>query len=345
MLRLVGLGAGMLALALVCVVSGVALGFSSSLTSTGDSAAASIVTPSPDAPSSAVAPDPVDAPEPVVANADDLGAEPARIPSSVIDPIAWDGDPTYVSTVYPSTVKGLYGVGVLIKIEFASAVPDELKALLERAAVVEATKPLGAAFWSWPDDNTMAFRPREFWPAYTSVKVDFAWKKYGLSDYNPTVKFRIGRSQTLTVSANNLVGKVKRDGLLIRKVPTSLGKPGWETASGVKTIMERYEVKRMINPGPIEPYDVMVPYALRLTPSGEFLHAAPWNEYNLGQYSTSHGCTNLSYDDGQWFYERALEGDPVITKGTGVDLDYYEGPGALWNIDWDTWTANSRWLP
>ena len=85
-----------------------------------------------------------------------------------------------------------------------------------------------------------------------------------------------------------------RDGVTLRKVPVSLGKPTWETASGVKTILERYEMKRMVNPGPREPYDVDVPYALRLTPSGEYLHAAPWNLYNLGVASTSHGCTNMS---------------------------------------------------
>ena len=124
-------------------------------------------------------------------------------------------------------------------------------------------------------------------------------------------------------------------------MPVSLGKPTWETASGVKTILERYEMKRMVNPGPREPYDVNVPYALRLTPSGEYLHAAPWNLYNLGVASTSHGCTNMSMEDAIWFYENAFEGDPVITEGTGVDLDWYEGPGAMWNIDWADWTKRS----
>ena len=39
--------------------------------------------------------------------------------------------------------------------------------------------------------------------------------------------------------------------------------------------------------------------------------------------------------------EHAFEGDPVITTDTGVDLDWYEGPGAMWNIDWDDWTKRS----
>jgi lipoprotein-anchoring transpeptidase ErfK/SrfK len=101
----------------------------------------------------------------------------------------------------------------------------------------------------------------------------------------------------------------------------------------------------MVNPGPREPYDVQVPFALRITPSGEYLHAAPWNTYNLGVAPTSHGCTNMSMQDGQWFYEHALEGDPVIFFGTGIETDWDEGPGASWNIDWADWQANSSALP
>ena len=333
-LRLAGVIAGITGLAAVALVGGVAFGLNSSWV--GSTAIASIATPSPEVeldeiPAAAVV-------QPIV---DNRGAEPHRVYSPDINPLKWSGDPAAISTVYPERVKGLYGVGAVIRIEFAYAVPDKQKVLLEQAATVITSKPSGIAAWSWPNDTTMAYRPKEFWPAYTDVKVDFEWKKNKLATYDPAVKFRIGRSMTVTMSANKLVGKVKRDGLTIRKVPVSLGKPTWETASGVKTVMERYAMKRMVNPGPREPYDVNVPFALRLTPSGEYIHAAPWNTYNLGIASTSHGCTNLSMEDGEWFFNNALEGDPVITTDTGVELDWYEGPGAMWNIDWADWTKRS----
>lgn len=252
------------------------------------------------------------------------------------------GDPAVVTSVYPNDIKETYGVAIVIRIEFGYPVSDDMKEMLERTAVVETSQPIGPAAWSWPDDYTMAFRPKDFWPSRTDVKVKFDWVENGLADMDPEVKFYVGRSQVLTIKANNLVAKLKRDGVHIKNVPVSLGKPGWETGSGVKAIMERYSMKRMINPGL---YDVNVPYALRLTPSGEFLHAAPWNEYNLGYASTSHGCTNVSYVDGQWFYENALEGDPVVQSGTGVDIDWFEGPGAMYNIPWDEWLARSFNLP
>jgi lipoprotein-anchoring transpeptidase ErfK/SrfK len=337
--RLAGVITGVMALAAVAILGGVTFGLSSPWT--GPRAVASIVTPSPVEAEVGLDDDASATEQAVPLTAVQMGAEPPRSPNPEVNVLEWDKDPAVISSVYPTRVKDLYGVGTVIRIEFAYPVPDKQKVKLEEAATVIASKPFGVASWSWPNDTTMAFRPKEFWPAYTDVKVDFDWKKNGLTTYDPKVKFRVGRELIFTIPADKLVGKVKRDGLTIRKVPVSLGKPTWETASGVKTILERYEMKRMVNPGPREPYDVNVPYALRLTPSGEYLHAAPWNLYNLGVASTSHGCTNMSMEDAIWFYENAFEGDPVITEGTGVDLDWYEGPGAMWNIDWADWTKRS----
>ena len=254
-------------------------------------------------------------------------------------------EPAAVSTVYPSGSAEEYGVAIVIRIEFAYEVPDDVKAALEQTAKVTTSQPVGLAAWSWPNDTTMIYRPEEFWPAGTKVTLETTWEQDRLASYDPSREFSIGREQILRISASKAMGKLYIDGKFERKVPVSLGKATWETASGIKAIMERYYVKRMVNPGPREPYDVNVPFALRLTPSGEYLHAAPWNTWNLGVANTSHGCTNLSYEEGQWFYENALEGDPVITKGTGVELDWWEGPGASWNIDWAEWKADAAALP
>jgi lipoprotein-anchoring transpeptidase ErfK/SrfK len=251
----------------------------------------------------------------------------------------------YVADVYPNGSSEKYGVGVVIKITFSAPVDPAMREALERTARVKVSNPIGVGSWSWPSDTTMYYRPKDFWPARTQVKLRTSWVKDGLATTEPDMTFYIGREQIFEIRQATQMGKLYRDGELLRKIPVSLGKPTWETLSGIKTIMERYYVKRMVNPGPREPYDVNVPYALRITPSGEYLHAAPWNTYNLGLYPTSHGCTNLSYEEGQWFYENALEGDPVITKGTGVDIDWDEGPGAAWNIGWRAWKGNAAALP
>ena len=250
-----------------------------------------------------------------------------------------------IASVYPKESEDKYGVGIVIRIGFTEPVPVELRPILERSAIVTTSKTIGLAAWSWPDDYTMIYRPEEFWPKHTDVTLTASWVDDGLATFDPSRSFSIGREQILSIRHGTQVGTLYRNGRLIREVPVSLGKPTWETTSGIKTIMERYYVKRMVNPGPREPYDVQVPFALRITPSGEYLHAAPWNTYNLGVAPTSHGCTNMSMADGQWFYENALEGDPVIFFGTGVETDWDEGPGASWNIDWADWQTNSTALP
>ena len=87
-----------------------------------------------------------------------------------------------------------------------------------------------------------------------------------------------------------------------------------------------------------EVYDLQVPYAMRITDSGEFLHAAPWNG-NIGYANTSHGCSNLKTADAKFIFDRMLPGDPVITTKTGRPMETWNGPGALWNIPAARWAG------
>lgn len=87
-------------------------------------------------------------------------------------------------------------------------------------------------------------------------------------------------------------------------------------------------------------YDLDVPYAMRITSSGEFLHGAPWNPY-VGILNHSHGCTNLTLSNAHWLFNRVREGDPVITTGTGRKMEPWNGLGGVWNVPWAKWVAGS----
>ncbi len=54
-----------------------------------------------------------------------------------------------------------------------------------------------------------------------------------------------------------------------------------------------------------------VRWAMRLTNSGEFLHAAPWSVGSQGSANVSHGCTGMSTANASWLYSHSRRGDVV----------------------------------
>ena len=61
------------------------------------------------------------------------------------------------------------GVGMPIIVRFNAKVRD--RAAVEQALVVTSSKPAEGA-WSWVSDEEVHYRPKEFWPAYSKVKLD-----------------------------------------------------------------------------------------------------------------------------------------------------------------------------
>lgn len=239
------------------------------------------------------------------------------------------------------------GVGRPVVVTFNYPVRN--KAAVEAALKVSTTRDIGPASWSWTSPQTVKFRPKGFWRAHTGVTVNADLRKvraaagvWGMRDTESA--FRIGRAFVMRVSNDKLRMTVARDGERIRTFGVSLGKAGFTTRSGVKVIMDTYESYRMnsltvgITGG--EAYDLDVPYAMRITTSGEFLHGAPWNPY-VGTLNRSHGCTNLTLSAAKWVFDRVKEGDPIVTSGTGRSTESWNGLGGVWNMPWATWAAGS----
>ena len=55
---------------------------------------------------------------------------------------------------------------------------------------------------------------------------------------------------------------------------------------------------------------------MRVTYSGEFIHAAPWSVGSQGCANVSHGCTGMSTDNADWLYHMSVRGDVVEYVGT-----------------------------
>jgi lipoprotein-anchoring transpeptidase ErfK/SrfK len=77
---------------------------------------------------------------------------------------------------------------------------------------------------------------------------------------------------------------------------------------------------------------------MRLTYSGEFLHAAPWSMGSQGRANVSHGCTGMSTADAKWIYENSKVGDVVIYKHSDRPLEPGNGYTG-WNMSFDKWQA------
>jgi lipoprotein-anchoring transpeptidase ErfK/SrfK len=226
-------------------------------------------------------------------------------------------------------------VGVAMPVIVKFDVPVTNKASIERHLHV-TTKPAQVGAWHWMSDNEVHWRPKHYWQPGTQVTVnaDIDSVPAGNGIYGQlsrTDHFTIGRNQVTTVNIATDQLKVYRDGGLVRTIPVTTGKqPDYTTRSGVKVIVAKLRHTRMnsetigIDPNSAEGYDLSdVEYAMRITYSGEFLHAAPWSVAYQGNSNVSHGCTGMSTANAAWLYNSSLVGDPVVFTGSdrGMTLD------------------------
>ena len=239
-----------------------------------------------------------------------------------------------------------FGVGMPIILTF-NKLPTNVKAFEAATTVtVNGTAVKGAWYWYNAGRPGIAidadFRTQSYWPGHATINLNAALKGVsagtGLQfDSDFTLALATGPSDISTVNASTLQMTVTRDGKLVRTLPVSLGEAEHPTESGVKVVEEKDNPERMIGPG----YNVLVPWSVRITNSGEFVHAAPWNS-QIGQASTSHGCTNLTTADAEWFYNFANIGDVVIYPHTdGPVMPVWDGYGD-WNVSWSQWVLGGQ---
>ena len=148
---------------------------------------------------------------------------------------------------------------------------------------------------------------------------------------------KIGAAHISQVNGNSERMTVSSDGKLVKVFPVSLGKASTPTYLGTKVVTDKKNPQLMIG-GPDDPYHIKVPWSVRMTNSGEFIHAASWNTGNIGSRSTSHGCTNLTVGAAEWFYKFSIIGDVAtyVNTGTSNVMPSWDGLGD-WNVPWSEW--------
>lgn len=123
---------------------------------------------------------------------------------------------------------------------------------------------------------------------------------------------------------------VWHEGKVVRKMPISMGSNDHPTPNGTYYTKEKYRDMYMDSSTfglPVDApggYRTYVEYAVRMSWDGIFIHAAPWSVEQQGNTNVSHGCINLSTENGQWVYDSFPEGTPIVVQGT-VGGQYIQG--------------------
>jgi len=227
-----------------------------------------------------------------------------------------------------------YGVGMPIMLTFSQPITD--KAAVERALEVTTSKPVVGA-WYWDGNEKLYFRPRDYWPAFTTVTftghldgVEGASGAYG--DHDLTQTFQIGRSFIAVASTTTHRTEIYLNGRRAYTWPVSTGRASKPTPDGTYLSVEKANPVRMIGGGPAGSpgyYNELVNYAVRFTFSGDYYHSAPWSVVDQGTTNVSHGCVNLPPQAAITYYNMSIPGDPItITNSTAA---------GRWDDGWTPW--------
>lgn len=254
--------------------------------------------------------------------------------------------PSNLTQAYILPGKGeTVGIAQTAGVRFDEAIPNREAA--QNAIKITTTPKVDGAFY-WISDREVRWRPEHFFKPGTKVTIDV--DIYGVNlgkglfgQENVSSNFTVGRAMELVADDNTKTVVIKRDGKVIRTMPTSFGKPGTTTPNGIYMIGDRVDHIVMdsstygVAVGSPDGYRTPVDWAVQMSYSGIYLHGAPWSVWAQGNTNTSHGCLNLSPENAQWLVRNTLRGDPVTVKNTqGETLSGTDGLGD-WNIPWSVW--------
>ena len=266
-----------------------------------------------------------------------------------------------ITSIVPNRAETV-GIGMPIIITFDRTVTD--KAAVERALEVRSSRRHeGSWYWTTAYGAQQAiFRLNGYWRAHEKVTVTahLAGVKTGAGTYGTadvTHPFTIGDVHTVTVNAKTDRAVAKSNGKTVRTWGVSLGTGGAVrsdgvdhllTTSGIHLTMDKENPTHMDSRwAGIDPKDTAhggysedVPWATRISNTGEYIHQNTDDPTCLGNRNCSHGCVRSPGDAAKWFYGWSYRGDVVTITGTARQLDWSNGWG-FYQMPWKKWVKGS----
>ncbi|NRQ40459.1 L,D-transpeptidase, partial [Nonomuraea sp. NN258] len=246
------------------------------------------------------------------------------------------------------------GVGFPIIVTFDRDVTD--RAAVEALLQVQADKPVEGA-WRWVSGRKVIYRTKTYWKPHQKVLFTARLSQLPGNQAAKDVsrRFAVGMQNISLVDTRKHKMKVYRDGKLAKTIAISAGRGGlvkngvdvYLTTSGVHLTMNKKAVEIMTSSwlgvtDPKDPryYNEKIPWAVRISDSGEYVHQSAGDYQFLGRSNQSHGCVRATPAGAKWFYQISQRGDVVKITGTKRKLDWRNG-WSYWQLSWTQWKKGS----
>jgi lipoprotein-anchoring transpeptidase ErfK/SrfK len=261
------------------------------------------------------------------------------------------GPPMLLNSIAPLSGTTV-GVAMPISIVFTDPVKASAHKQIEEHIQVTTSIPVTGA-WHWFSPRRVDFRPKHFWKPGTTVSmvarfdhVGDGYGRYGTHSY--TRQFTIGADVRTHVYVQQHKTVVTRNGKVLRTMPSDAGSPDWPSWDGTMAVVNKSPTVRMTScsvhitcdKSSPDYYDIVLPWDVRITWSGTFLHYSS-GDPRPGHAYGSHGCVHLSYDNARWYYHLSKQGDPVKVTGSPRGKAAGDNGYAGYDVPWHRWLAGS----
>ena len=258
--------------------------------------------------------------------------------------------PHELSAVLTPGDDAVVGVGTPLTVLLNRPVTDTADRLAVLARLTVTTSPAVAGAWRFMSATEIHYRPAVYWQPGTIVTLMSDLSYLQLSDQVTwgavgahTTTYRVGASMvsTIDIAAHSMT--VRRDGQVLRVLKMSAGSPEYPTKGGAHIVLAKARVQLFdsatvgIPRNSPDGYYKKLPWSVRISNGGAFVHAQPASVASQGIRNVSHGCINLSVRDAEWFFNLSRVGDVVDVVNAVVPPTLTDPGMSDWNIAYADW--------